>query len=251
MKSTRLLIPGSVLAIVVAAIALTAGGGRLASPTPAQTRPAAVTAEAGQSLVDAGLASSSSSGELAVDVPAATALLESLPVSDAGSPTPYDRDAYGQAWADTNHNGCDTRNDVLARDLTAETFKPGTHDCVVLTGTLADPYTGSTIAFVRGQGTSEKVQIDHLIPLGLAWQHGASGWSAEQRESFANDFDNLTAVDGSSNSSKSDKGPDEWLPTLAYQCEYVTRFTYVASKYSLSLATTDEAAIAKILPTCK
>ena len=46
------------------------------------------------------------------------------------------------AWADVDHNGCDTRNDMLHRDLTAVTLKPGTTDCVVLTGVLNDPYTG-------------------------------------------------------------------------------------------------------------
>ena len=45
--------------------------------------------------------------------------------------TGYSRDQFGAAWADVDHNGCDTRNDILARDLTGETFKPGTHDCVV------------------------------------------------------------------------------------------------------------------------
>lgn len=87
--------------------------------------------------------------------------------------TGYDRDQFGQAWADIDRNGCDQRNDVLARDFAGKTFKPGTNDCVVLTGVLADPFTGKTINFVRGQDTSSAVQIDHLIPLSLAHQTGA------------------------------------------------------------------------------
>src|SRR6185312_7219156 len=78
--------------------------------------------------------------------------------------------------ADVDHNGCDTRNDILARDLSGETFKPGTHDCVVLTGTLADPYSGTTIQFQRGEGTSDEVQIDHVVALSDAWQKGAQTW---------------------------------------------------------------------------
>lgn len=71
--------------------------------------------------------------------------------ADEASVVPdYDRQAFGQRWADTDHNGCDTRNDILARDLARPTFKPGTRDCVVLTGTLAEPYTGTTIQFQRG-----------------------------------------------------------------------------------------------------
>lgn len=71
--------------------------------------------------------------------------------SDDSSGIPdYNREDFGEAWADVDHNGCDTRNDILARDLARPTFKPGTHDCIVLTGTLAEPYTGKTIQFERG-----------------------------------------------------------------------------------------------------
>lgn len=70
---------------------------------------------------------------------------------DVESETPdYDRGEFGQRWADTDHNGCDTRNDILARDLARPTFKEGTRGCVVLSGTLAEPYTGKTIEFRRG-----------------------------------------------------------------------------------------------------
>lgn len=249
MKPIRLLVPALALALVVAAVALV-GGDQLPRLSPAPNRPSTVTTSSGQELVDQGLATSSSTGVISIDITAVSTLLETIPVSDASGAIDYDRDAFGQAWSDTDHNGCDTRNDVLARDLTGETFKPGTRDCVVLTGTLADPFTGTTIQFVRGQGTSEQVQIDHTIPLSLAWRHGASSWTTEQREIFANDLANLSAVDGNSNASKSDKGPSEWLPTLDYQCEYVTRFAYLTSKYSLTIARSDASTIAGILPTC-
>lgn len=61
----------------------------------------------------------------------------------------YSRDRFGHAWTDVDHNGCDTRNDILNRDLTGKTWKAGTHNCVVLSGTLADPYTGRNIAFSK------------------------------------------------------------------------------------------------------
>ena len=48
----------------------------------------------------------------------------------------------------------ETDQTLTTRDLTGEAFKPGTHDCVVLAGTLAEPYSGRTIAFRRGQTTS-------------------------------------------------------------------------------------------------
>jgi hypothetical protein len=67
-------------------------------------------------------------------------------------------------------NGCDTRNDILRRDLTNITLKPNTSGCVVARGRLADPYTATLITFVRGAGTSSLVQIDHVVALGDAWQ---------------------------------------------------------------------------------
>ncbi len=103
----------------------------------------------------------------------ALAALETLDVKSRAPKTGYDRDQFGPAWADTDRNGCDTRNDILARDLTNETYKPGTGDCVVATGVLDDPYTATEIHFVRGQDTSTAVQVDHVVALSDAWQKGA------------------------------------------------------------------------------
>jgi hypothetical protein len=78
-----------------------------------------------------------------------------LPVKGRAPKTGYTREQFGPAWTDDNndalgHNGCDTRNDILRRDLVQQTLKPGTNGCVVLTGVLHDPYTGTAIHFVRG-----------------------------------------------------------------------------------------------------
>lgn len=132
----------------------------------------------------------------------ALAQLEMIPVKGRAPKTGYSREEFGAAWADVDRNGCDTRNDILARDLEGETFKPGTHNCVVATGTLADKYTGKTINFVRGTDTSSDVQIDHIIPLSLAWQTGAQQISEEKRKQLANDPLNLMAADGPANMSK-------------------------------------------------
>ena len=127
-----------------------------------------------------------------------SSLLATLPAKGRAAKTGYAREKFGQPWADTNRNGCDTRNDILKRDLEGETFKPGTRDCVVLTGTLNDPYTGKTIAFKRGQGTSEAVQIDHVIALSDAWQKGA-----QQRNSLSQLATRLDAdVSGASDSAR-------------------------------------------------
>lgn len=183
----------------------------------------------------------------------AATLLKTLPVRDsrsADAPS-YDRSAFGQAWADEDRNGCDTRNDVLARDLARPTFKPGTKDCVVLTGTLAEPYTGATVEFRRGQDTSALVQIDHVVALGDAWRSGAWQWDASTRQRFANDPSNLLAVDGRTNEDKSASAADEWLPpNAAFRCEYATRQIRVKSTWGLSVTAPERAALAEALATC-
>ena len=166
--------------------------------------------------------------------------------------TGYSRDEFGPAWADVDRNGCDTRNDILARDLTSERFKPGTNNCVVTAGILADKYTGTTINFTRGQDTSSDVQIDHIVPLSDAWQKGAQQLSANLRKELANDPLNLMAADGPTNSAKGDKDAATWLPpNRAFRCEYVARQTSVKAKYELWVTPAEHNAIAGILDDCQ
>jgi hypothetical protein len=185
------------------------------------------------------------------DAAAAIARLEGIPVKGRAPKTGYTRDGFGPAWSDTDRNGCDTRNDILARDLTNETFKSGTNNCVVATGILADKYTGTTINFVRGQDTSSDVQIDHIVALSDAWQKGAQQLSADQRKELANDPLNLMAADGPTNSAKGDKDAASWLPpNRSFRCEYVARQTAVKTKYNLWLTQAEHDAIAGILKGC-
>ncbi|WP_166139435.1 HNH endonuclease family protein [Nocardioides ochotonae] len=160
---------------------------------------------------------------------------------------------FGTEWNDAtdapmSRNGCDTRNDVLARDLTRLVIDPGTHDCVVRRGVLRDPYTGRTTAFERGYYTSAEVQIDHLIPLAAAWDLGASTWPQSRRETFANDVEHeLLAVDGAANQAKSDMTPGEWLPpNLAFHCEYSIRYTRASVYWQLPITTADRAAMEEV-----
>ncbi|CAQ03201.1 HNH endonuclease family protein [Clavibacter sepedonicus] len=186
-----------------------------------------------------------------VDAAAVRSLVDKLPADTHVRTPAYDRAAYGPSWADTDHNGCDQRNDVLARDLTAVTFTKADPGCTVAMGHLADVYTGKGIDFTRGKATSAAVQIDHLVPPRWAWQHGAAAWSGERCEQLATDVNNLQAVDGPTNEAKSDQGPATWLPPAAgYDCLYVTRFAYVLSTYELTIDDADRAAIDHTLDTC-
>jgi hypothetical protein len=181
----------------------------------------------------------------------ALAALVAIEVKGRAPRTGYDRDLFGSGWLDTDRNGCDTRNDILERDLTGETFKPGTRNCVVLTGTLADPYSGKTIAFQRGQDTSSDVQIDHVVALSDAWQKGAQQMSEDRRRLFANDPLNLLAVDGPLNMQKGDGDAATWLPPMrGYRCEYVARQVAVKATYALWMTQAEKNAIATVLSSC-
>ncbi len=178
----------------------------------------------------------------------ARALLATLPVKGKAPKTGYDRVGdFGPAWKDMDHNGCDTRNDILARDLVDET-RSGS--CTILTGILHDPYTGKTIDFVRGPNSAD-VQIDHRVPLANAWQTGAQQLTFDTREKLANDPLNLVAVDGPTNERKSDGDAATWLPPQAsYRCTYVADQVAVKAKYHLWVAPAEHDAIERVLDAC-
>ncbi|WP_270255633.1 DUF1524 domain-containing protein [Kocuria marina] len=181
----------------------------------------------------------------------ALAALGDLPVKGRAPKTDYSRDQFGPRWADTDHNGCDTRNDILRRDLTGIAVKPGTHGCNVSSGTLESPYTGETIDFVAGQATSSHVQIDHVVALSDAWQKGAQQLDAARRTELANDPLNLLAVDGPSNNTKSDADAATWLPPrTGERCEYVATQIAVKQRYELWVTDAEKNAMVRVLDTC-
>jgi hypothetical protein len=191
------------------------------------------------------VAAESATSVSAVDV------LSGLSVKGRAPKTGYARTQFGQAWADVDRNGCDTRNDILKRDLTDLVFKAGTRNCLVLSGTLVDRYSGETINFVRGNVTSMEVQIDHVVALSNAWQTGAFKLSVAQRTALANDPLNLFAVKGRLNSQKSDGDAATWLPPLkSFRCAYVSQQIAVKAKYGLWVTAPEKAAMVSILSKC-
>jgi hypothetical protein len=179
----------------------------------------------------------------------AAALLATLAVKGRAPMTGYSREQFGQAWADVDRNGCDTRNDVLRRDLTGLALRPGTHDCVVVSGTRADPYTGQDLHYVRGGSVG--VDIDHVVALGDAWATGAQYWPVAERITLANDPGNLLAVDASANRQKGDADAAGWLPPQkSYRCAYVARQVAVKAKYGLWVTAAERDAIGRVLTAC-
>ena len=124
-----------------------------------------------------------------------------------------------------------------------------TNHCVVLSGRLADPYTSTTIDYVRGGAAG--VDIDHVVALSDAWQKGAQRWPARERVAFANDPLNLLAVDASANRQKGDGDTATWLPAnKAFRCSYVARQVSVKLKYAVSVTKAERDAMLRVLGTC-
>lgn len=239
-------------AAVSAALALTLGGCTGLTGDAAGTGPAAsgsVVAPAAtptDATPDARTGGSVTSGS--VTSGSATTTRAGLTVKGRAARTGYQRSQFGDGWVDTDRNGCDTRNDILRRDATGVTLKPGTHGCVVASGTLQDRYSGTALPFARGDGA---VQIDHVVALSDAWQKGAQGWSAEQRTAFANDPLNLVATGSATNQQKGDGDAATWLPPYRPgRCAYVARQVAVKAKYGLWVTSAEWDAMGRVLAAC-
>ena len=181
----------------------------------------------------------------------ALSVIEQQVTKGRAAKTGYTRAQFGQTWADVDRNGCDTRNDILKRDLTAITYRAKTRNCVVESGTLIDRYSGETINFVKGNISSMEVQIDHVVALSNAWQTGAFKLTADQRRALSNDPLNLFAVKGRLNSQKGDGDAATWLPPLkSFRCNYVAQQIAVKAKYSLWVTAPEKAAMVSILAKC-
>lgn len=187
---------------------------------------------------------------VAVGPGTALALLDTLKVKGKAPGTDYQRSAFGEAWLDADANGCDTRNDVLRRDLQDANFTTGSL-CTVASGVLEEPYTGQEIHFQRGKDSSAAVQIDHVVALGNAWKTGAAALTPIQRESLANDPLNLLAADGPANQDKSDGDAATWLPhSKKFRCHYVARQISVKAAYQLWVTPAEKSAMKRVLGPC-
>ncbi len=201
------------------------------SPTPTQTPTETATPEPTQAASSQALSA-----------------LASLDIKGRAPKTGYDRDLFASDW--DYSFGCDTRNKILRRDFSEFAFRTGS-SCIIETGVLQDPYTGSTINFVRGVGTSSEVQIDHVVAVSDAWQKGAQQLSSDQRYAFYNDPQNLLAVSGSANSQKSDSDAASWLPAnKAFRCDFVARQIAVKLSYNLWVTQAEYDSMYRVLESC-
>ena len=168
----------------------------------------------------------------------------------------YAREAFGSDWADTDHDGCNQRDDVLLRDAvpgTTRVQQQGSCDHDVLAGTWHDPYTGRILHLtdLKDLHQAEAIQIDHVVPLAEAWVSGAQAWSSRRREAFADDLRELLAVDGPTNMSKGDGDPAAWRPRLGYQCAYARRWVEIKTRYALAVDPPERSALSQMLGSCR
>ncbi|WP_346037200.1 GmrSD restriction endonuclease domain-containing protein [Brevibacterium picturae] len=213
-----------------------------ASETPAPTRGSGSSEAEGTKAeeTEQGRAGGSAAGT-------ALALLDELEVKGRAPKTGYDADLF--KWrSDADHNGCDTRNDVLRRDLSDITLKAGTKGCVVIAGGLKDQYKGETYTFDRDPNN---IDIDHIVARSNAWQTGAATFDEDTLKEFGNDPLNLLAVSSSLNRQKGDGDAATWLPPAkSYRCEYVSRQIAIKHKYDLWVVTAEKSAMQRVLSAC-
>lgn len=180
--------------------------------------------------------------------------LKDLPVRGWDRTSDFRRFQFGEAWSDDvnvefGHNGCNTRDDILRRDLKSLVVRPFT--CFAQSGTLVDPYTATTIEFVRGPQTSNSVEIDHVVALADAWYKGARAWDPQRRLDFANDPRNLLAVSPKANFDKAFRDAASWLPpNQAFRCDFVARQVDVKAAYGLWLSAKERNAMTDVLARC-
>lgn len=146
------------------------------------------------------------------------------PQADTG----YSRSRFGHGWADEDGDCQNSRMEALAAQSTIAVRYADARKCRVVSGRWISPFTGNVLH------NASEIDIDHVVPLKWAWDHGASEWPQEKRERFANDQVNLWSVELSLNRQKGAHGPDDWLPPSG-RCQYITRFVRIAKIYGLLL----------------
>jgi len=101
----------------------------------------------------------------------------------------YKRSAFGHGWDDADGDCQDSRAEALIAQSTTKVRFADESRCRVVTGRWISPFTAKVIQ------NSGEIDIDHVVPLKWAWDHGAKTWSRAKREKFANDPVNLWPVE--------------------------------------------------------
>lgn len=191
----------------------------------------------------------------AAPVTESKAKLDTLKVANA-SDVDYERDEW-KHW--NSVTSCwDVREEVLYRDaapgsvvlLDKNKNETGSkaNACSIKSGSWVDVYSGKSFS------DPSKLDIDHMIPLSYAAQHGGQGWDGKRKSEYANSMNtgHLVTSSASQNRSKGDKGPSKWKPSdKASWCQYATNWISVSSAWGLTTTEADKKELASMLDTCK
>ena len=162
------------------------------------------------------------------------AMAEKVKSSEPKSARKYDRESW-KHWQDYDKDCKNTRHELLESRSTGRVFYSSS-GCTVTTGEWWDKYSGRVMYYARD------LDVDHVIPLKWAHDHGGNMWDSVKKEKFANDINNLLIVDDGLNRQKGAKGPTKWLPpNHAYRCEYLKKWSDVLTAYpSLKMTSREE-----------
>ncbi len=161
----------------------------------------------------------------------------SLAAGEYPASFPYNRGDWSH-WEDFDSDCQNTRHELLIDTSEVAVTFTRANNCTVSTGQWLDPYTGDSYTL------ASDLDIDHVIPLKYAHDHGGAVWSAFVKMLFANDPENLLAVDDVENSSKSARGPSEYMPPdKSFHCEYARKWQFISTKYDLELDLQDREVI--------
>jgi uncharacterized protein DUF1524 len=174
--------------------------------------------------------------------------LGALTVTREGTSDSYERTAFGDGWL-VGRDGCDTRDEVLAAESRVPATR-GRDGCTVTRGDWLSLYDGYSTP------DPGELDIDHMVPLAEAWESGASSWTPDQRERYANDTDShrpdaLVAVTAAMNRSKSDRDPAEWMPpNRDAWCRYATAWITQKRAWHLTIDPAERRTLRNVLASC-
>jgi hypothetical protein len=217
---------------------------RSASPSPTRCEDPCTTTPTSSSSGPSTTPSPSATAPARTASPTRTASAPTATRQSAGSTPPYSRDAFGTGWTDPDHNGCDARQDAVARATTNRVYDG---KCRIVVADVLDRYTGRTYR----QAKTSTFDIDHIVAEHDAWLSGAASWTRARRIAFANDPADLVLTTASANRSKGDQDPSEWAPASHDgACFYVRTYRAIKLRWRLHTTGPQRAAIRRTLTTC-
>jgi Protein of unknown function (DUF1524) len=157
----------------------------------------------------------------------------------------YDRSKFPH-WVDADHDGCDTREEVLLAEAIVKPHKGA--GCTLTGGRWYSYYDN------KYWSDTNRIDIDHVVALAEAWESGARTWTTDRRKAYAKDLDDrrtLVGVTDTVNAAKSADDPANWLPPVAsMRCRYVRNWVAIKIRWWLTVNNAEKNALTWIASGC-